>query len=137
MSQKYASSKGYSFMKPFPIGVFMPRRTGSGIEAANSLIGTSPRKRYIGFISELPPLIWSASRLPSASSSWANSRPASVVTPPLNPSLSDTLAVTATSPADLVAYGAGHLPAEPRPVLERAVPAVLAPVEARARGTTR
>ena len=39
--------------------------------------------------------------------------------------------------ADLVAYGARHLAAEPGAVLERAAVPVLAAVEARARGTTR
>ena len=73
----------------------MPKRTSGGMVAANSLSGTSPRKRYIGFISELPPLSCSASSVPSDSSICASSMLSSVRTPPLKPSLTETLAVTA------------------------------------------
>ena len=61
--------------------------------------GASPRKRYIGFISELPPLSCRASRVPSASSSRANSSASSVRhARPGTRRDRLTLAVTATSP---------------------------------------
>ncbi len=44
-----------------------PRRTGPGSVAPNSCSGASPRNRYIGLASELPPVSSSASSAPSAS----------------------------------------------------------------------
>ena len=48
------------------------RRRAGPWAAANSFIGTSPRKKYMPLSSELPPVSSRASRWPSASRSWAD-----------------------------------------------------------------
>jgi len=73
-----------------------PARNGAGSVAANSRRGASPRNRYIGFESELPPVSSSASRAPSDSSMRANSMLSSSQKPPATPSVMLSLAVTAT-----------------------------------------
>ena len=97
-SLKYASSNGYSLRNRLPPSVACPTAPAAASRRRTRATGVSPRKRYIGFISELPPLSCSASRVPSASSSRAKSSASSPVSPPRNPSSRLTLAVTATSP---------------------------------------
>ena len=108
----------------------MPHFTIVGIASANSATGVSPRNRYIGFISEEPPESWSASRWPSASSSCAKATPSSVVTPPRNPSETDTFAVSATASPTSSRTARATWRAEPGAAFERPAPAVLAAVEA-------
>ena len=72
-----------------------PRRTGPGRVAPNSCSGASPRNRYIGLASELPPVSSMASRTPSASNSVATSTLSSSHSPPGTPSAMLSLAVTA------------------------------------------
>ena len=73
----------------------MPHRSGGLNAPANSLIGASPRNRYIGLTSELPAVSSIASRPPSSSSHFAVWSDSSSEMPPRTPSAMFSFAVTA------------------------------------------
>ena len=106
-----------------------PSRTGAGSVAPNSWSGASPRKRYIGFASELPPVSSNASSVPSASKSAAMATLSSSQRPPSTPSAMLSLAVTATSGPAVVAHGAQDGAGEAGVVLDRSAELVVATVE--------
>ena len=76
-----------------------PSRIGGGKVAPNSRSGASPRNRYIGLASELPPVSSSASSAPSASNRVATAMLSSSCSPLGTPSTMLSLAVTATDGA--------------------------------------
>ena len=102
---------------------------GPGSVAPNSCSGASPRKRYIGLASELPPVSSNASSAPSASKSAATATLSSSQRPPSTPSAMLSLAVTATSGPGRVAHGAQDGAGEAGAVLHRSAELVVAPVE--------
>ena len=73
----------------------IPQRSGGLKAPANSLIGTSPRNRYIGLTRELPAVNSIASSPPSSSSHFAVCNASSVEMPPRTPSAMFSFAVTA------------------------------------------
>ena len=73
----------------------MPHRSGGLKALANSLIGASPRNRYIGLTSELPAVSSMASSPPSSSSHLAVCSDSSSEMPPRTPSAMLSFAVTA------------------------------------------
>ena len=77
----------------------MPQLSGGLKEAANSLIGTSPRNRYIGLTRELPAVSSIASSPPSSCSQRAVCSDSSMSIPPRTPSAMLSLAITAIGAA--------------------------------------
>ena len=120
--------KGRTCRKRPPMNL-KPSRTGPGRVAPNSRSGASPRKRYIGLASELPPVSSMASSTPSDSNSEATSRLSSSHRPPGTPSAMFSLAVTRHLVAHGVAHGPQDLPGEAGAVLHAAPEVVVAPVE--------
>ena len=92
--RKYASSKGYVTKNRFARSLKPSRNLGGNVSAI-SVIGASPRNRYIGFSNELPPVSTMASSAPSASSMRATSMLSSSHSPPGTPSAMLSLARTA------------------------------------------
>ena len=100
--------------------------------AANSSTGASPRNRYIGLASELPPVSSSASRVPSASSHAATSRLSSSLEAAGDPVGHVELGGDRHPVADGVPHRPDDLAGEAGPVLQRAAVAVVPLVEPRA-----
>ena len=111
-------------MKKRPPNSFIPILSRPGNISAISSTGASPRKRYIGFSNELPPVNVMASSAPSSSSICANSMLSLSQKPPRTPSAMLTLAVTATDDPTARRTACTTATWEPCSIVETAAPLV-------------